>query len=137
MATSTREHGVIRTVFDRGGYGFVTPDASPMSKGVFFHATDVLSGPFDELTPGLGVTFTVVMENGRPRAVQVVEDGKQPVPAEERRRRREERSDHNGNRGQAERGHRNDRPRYHGGGMGHLDGKGHKGLGRFRGDKRR
>ena len=85
VSDQVREHGRIRRVFDNG-FGFVQPDSDPGAQGIFFHATDLLSGPFDRLVAGIGVTYVLVQEKEGPRATQVIEDGKEEVPPEERKR---------------------------------------------------
>jgi CspA family cold shock protein len=51
------------------GYGFIKPDDG--SKDVFFHATAVVEGSFDELQEGDAVTFDVEEGQKGPAATNV------------------------------------------------------------------
>lgn len=87
-AEPVREHGRVRRVLEKG-YGFIEPDDDPEgvnARGIFFHAMDLLSGSFDEMAAGVGVSFIRIREKEGLHATQVIEDGKDAVPAEERRR---------------------------------------------------
>lgn len=63
-------NGKIKTLAKDKNYGFITPDEG--DKDVFFHASSVTSGDFQQLEDGQAVTFEVEDSEKGPRAVNVV-----------------------------------------------------------------
>ncbi len=49
--------GVIKTLRDDKGFGFITPDGTSGRNDIFFHRSALLSGDFDMLQEGQRVSF--------------------------------------------------------------------------------
>lgn len=49
--------GVIKTLRDDKGFGFITPDGTSGRNDIFFHRSALLSGDFDMLQEGQHVSF--------------------------------------------------------------------------------
>ncbi len=75
---SEREEGTIHRVYPHG-YGFIHGDSRAREEGLYFHASDVMTGPFDELMAGSRVSFVVVQDTKGPRATKVQEIGRAVV----------------------------------------------------------
>lgn len=62
-------NGVIKNLRLENGFGFISPEDG--GKDVFFHASDLVDAKFDELTPGLAVSFEMGESAKGPKAVKV------------------------------------------------------------------
>lgn len=79
MNTNTTQSGEIKRLFAGRGFGFIRHSES--REDYFFHRSEVINIPFEDLEPGDRVSFLVRERKGKQFCIDVVVEGKaNPTP---------------------------------------------------------